>query len=499
YLAASHPHNAPMKSRHRTFLYGLLIWLGLSLAGAIVLTRAELARQQEAFTVQSNIAYRLLGQRLAQHDAILQMLALLQPPVQRIERLGTLKAMFPQIMAIYREESDVAWANPQWQQAQLQSLKAERAVLTDVQLAQGRYGLLVAAHPASFAVMLDLNAAIAWDEWPFRRNGSPVRVVLEWQDQQWVISPGLDHAGPVVFQSGKTMTSTSQPFQLHTRRVVGYADLPWGQAALFALASALLVALVIYVRKQREQTLRAQELLRIGQVGRLNALGEMAAGLAHELNQPLTSVLANTQASLRLLQDDPPDLEPAREAMAHSVEQIKRAASVLTRLRHSLCESGLAEQCCPVSLTRVLGEAVHLLMPELERHGITLEKRLPSHDVVVVGEPVALGQIIHNLLNNAVSALGVAQISNPRIWLEVLQRQGRVELTVRDNGPGIVPQHLDRVFEPFFTTRSDGLGLGLSLSESLAQAMGGGLKAFNDPMGGAVFALELQLVDEEAS
>lgn len=152
-----------MKSRHRTFLYGLLIWLGLSLAGAIVLTRAELARQQEAFTVQSNIAYRLLGQRLAQHDAILQMLALLQPPVQRIERLGTLKAMFPQIMAIYREESDVAWANPQWQQAQLQSLKAERAVLTDVQLAQGRYVLLVAAHPASFAVLLDLNAAIAWD------------------------------------------------------------------------------------------------------------------------------------------------------------------------------------------------------------------------------------------------------------------------------------------------------------------------------------------------
>ena len=150
--------------------------------------------------------------------------------------------------------------------------------------------------------------------------------------------------------------------------------------------SDLLVALVIYVRKQREQTLRAQELLRIGQVGRLNALGEMAAGLAHELNQPLTSVLANTQASLRLLQDDPPDLEPAREAMAHSVEQIKRAASVLTRLRHSLRESGLAEQCCPVSLTRVLGEAVHLLMPELERHGITLEKRLPPHDVVVVGE-----------------------------------------------------------------------------------------------------------------
>jgi C4-dicarboxylate-specific signal transduction histidine kinase len=150
-------------------------------------------------------------------------------------------------------------------------------------------------------------------------------------------------------------------------------------------------------------------------------------------------------------------------------------------------------------LTQVLGESVHLLMPELERQGITLEKRLPPHDVGVVGDPVALGQIIHNLLNNAVSALGAARTSNPRIWLEVLLRAGRVELTVRDNGPGIDPQHLDRVFEPFFTTRSDGLGLGLSLSESLAQAMGGGLTAFNDPMGGAVFALELQLVDEESS
>lgn len=488
-----------MKSRHRTFLYGFLIWLGLSLTGATMLTRAELARQQEAFTVQSNIAYRLLGQRLAQQDAILQMLALLQPPVQRIERLGALEAIFPQVMAIYRQESGAAWTNPQWQQAQLQSLKAERAVLTDVRLAQGRYVLLVAAHPASFAVQLDLNAAIVWDEWPFQRNGSPVRVVLEWQDQQWVISPGLDDAGPVVFQSVKTLASTSQPFQLHTRRVLSYADLPWGQAALFALASALLVALVIYVRKQREQTLRAQELLRIGQVARLNALGEMAAGLAHELNQPLTSVLANTQASLRLLQEDPPDLEPAREAMTHSVEQIKRAASVLTGLRHSLRESGLAEQCRPVSLTQVLDESVHLLMPELERHGITLEKCLPPHDVVVVGEPVALGQIIHNLLNNAVSALGAAQTSNPCIRLEVQRRQGRVDLIVHDNGPGIDPQHLARVFEPFFTTRSDGLGLGLSLSESLAQAMGGGLTAFNDPKGGAVFALELQRVDEESS
>ncbi|HRK85323.1 MAG TPA: ATP-binding protein [Alcaligenes faecalis] len=488
-----------MKSHHRSLLYGVLIWLGLSMAGAAMLTRVELARQQDAFTVQSNIAYRLLGQRLAQHDAILQMLVLLQPPVQRIQRLGTLEAMFPQVMAIYREENGTPWANPLWEQAQQQSLKAERAVLTDVHLSQGRYVLLVAAHPASFAVTLDLNAAIAWDEWPFRRNGSPVRVVLEWQDQQWVISPGLDEAGPVVFQSGKTLASNSQPFQLHTRRVVTYADLPWGQALLWSLFSALLVFVVLYVRKQREQTLRAQELLRIGQVARLNSLGEMAAGLAHELNQPLTSVLANTQASLRLLQEDPPDLEPAREAMAHSVEQIKRAASVLTRLRHSLRENGLADQCHPVSLTQIVQESVHLLMPELERHGITLEKRLPPHEVDVLGEPVALGQIIHNLLNNALAALSSDDQTDRRIWLEVLPRQGRVVLTVRDNGPGIDPHHLSRLFEPFFTTRSDGLGLGLSLSESLAQAMGGGLTAFNDPMGGAVFALDLQRVEEEST
>ncbi|WP_341668245.1 sensor histidine kinase [Alcaligenes sp. SDU_A2] len=488
-----------MKSHHRSLLYGVLIWLGLSMAGAAMLTRVELARQQDAFTVQSNIAYRLLGQRLAQHDAILQMLVLLQPPVQRIERLGTLEAMFPQVMAIYREENGTPWANPLWEQAQQQSLKVERAVLTDVHLSQGRYVLLVAAHPASFAVTLDLNAAIAWDEWPFRRNGSPVRVVLEWQDQQWVISPGLDEAGPVVFQSGKTLASNSQPFQLHTRRVVTYADLPWGQALLWSLFSALLVFVVLYVRKQREQTLRAQELLRIGQVARLNSLGEMAAGLAHELNQPLTSVLANTQASLRLLQEDPPDLEPAREAMAHSVEQIKRAASVLTRLRHSLRENGLADQCHPVSLTQIVQESVHLLMPELERHGITLEKRLPPHEVDVLGEPVALGQIIHNLLNNALAALSSDDQTDRRIWLEVLPRQGRVVLTVRDNGPGIDPHHLSRLFEPFFTTRSDGLGLGLSLSESLAQAMGGGLTAFNDPMGGAVFALDLQRVEEEST
>jgi len=220
---------------------------------------------------------------------------------------------------------------------------------------------------------------------------------------------------------------------------------------------------------------RAEELLRLGQVARLNTLGELAAGMAHELNQPLTALLANTQAARRLLDDQPPEIDTARDAMAQAASQARRAADVVGRLRRLVERPELATQAQPVVLGAAVQEALYLLEPELQRRGIETDVRAEPDLPAVLAEPVALQQIIHNLLMNAVQAMEQVPPIRRRLHL-YWQRQGaQALLSVRDEGPGISPEARARVFEPFYTTRNGGLGLGLSLSHSLAEAMGGSL------------------------
>ena len=145
-------------------------------------------------------------------------------------------------------------------------------------------------------------------------------------------------------------------------------------------------------------------MLRLGQVARLNTLGELAAGMAHELNQPLTAVMANTQAARRLLDDDPPELETARGAMAQAVEQARRAADVVGRLRRVVERPDLSGPTQAVNLGEAVRRALYLLEPECQRRGVTPSVEAPE-TVMVQAEPVALDQIVHNLLMNALQAL----------------------------------------------------------------------------------------------
>ena len=219
-------------------------------------------------------------------------------------------------------------------------------------------------------------------------------------------------------------------------------------------------------------------------------MGELAAGLAHELNQPLTALLASTQAAGRLLAEDSPDLDTVRSAMAQAVGQTKRAAEVVSRLRRSLEHPGPAV-CEPVSLDDAARQALHLLAPELQQHGI--EAQVEGPPVQVLAEGVALNQIVHNLLMNAIQALEHQPAGQRRLVLATAQEAGGGRLSVSDSGPGIPADVLPRVFEPFFTTRPGGTGLGLSLCETLAERMGGRLTAQNLPQRGACFHLRLPL------
>jgi len=482
-----------MRHPNRRAVLGIALWLALSVLGCIVLARGELARLREGFETDARIAHRLLSQRAVQHDAVLAMLALLQPADAAASAEQRLPSVYPQIVKVQRRDGSAGWPDARMQQAETLSKNLRRPVLAQVDLQDARYQLVLAAEPASFALQLDLRAVVPWNEWPMARDTSPVRVALEHAGQSLVLQPGRTGGNGWRFDFRKHLAADSQPFDVVATRQVLWSELPWLAMAAWTLGVGVFAGGAAALARQRAGRQRAEELLRLGQVGRLNALGELAAGMAHELNQPLTAVLANAQAARRLLDDDPPDLATAREAMTQAVEQGRRASEVVGRLRRAVERPGVAAKAVAVSLQHAVQDVFYLLEPELNRCAVTPRLVAPPDALNVLAEPVALEQIIFNLMTNALQALEQADPAQRQLTVALSRGQGMGVLTVIDTGPGIAPDVLPRLFEPFFSTRAQGLGLGLSLCETLAQGMGGELTAAPNEPRGAQFRLALPL------
>jgi signal transduction histidine kinase len=479
-----------------------LAWLALTAVGAVWLARAELAQLQQDFETDARIAHRLMSQQVVQYDAVLATLALLEPGDGADHPEQRLPSVYPSILRVQRRERDQAWPDEKQAgalaAAEARSRSERRAELAGLDLAQSRYQLVMGATPISYALEIDLAGSVPWRDWPMDPKQSPVRVSLQRGAQQFVLQPGQAaqaDAGGWRFGLTKPLASPSQPFDLVAERHVGWAELPWRSIAGWAAAAALLLAGLWTAQRQRIARRRAEELLRLGQVARLNALGELSAGLAHELNQPLTAVLANAQAARRLLDDDPPDLATARNAMGQAVEQARRAAGVVGRLRRVIERPEAGGDVKPLVLQEVVRSAMHLLAPEFAQRGVAAQFDAAAQAPVrVQAEAVALEQIVHNLLMNALQALDLVPASERRLSVSVGRNGQEGVLTVTDNGRGIAPEAMPRLFEPFFSTREGGLGLGLSLSETLASGMGGSLSAANALPRGARFTLLLPLV-----
>ena len=462
-------------------------------AGALWIASADLARQRGAFETDARIAHRLLSQRAVQHDAILATLALLQPggagaegPEQR------LPAVYPQVLGVQKRERDAAWPEARLQAAEAESRRVRRAVFAGLADTGDRFTIVRAAEPASYALQIDIQRMLPWAEWPMARDG-PARAALRIDGRSVVLHPGASAAGGVrSFEFAKQLAADSQPFDLLVARRVGVAELPWLALLAWCAAVAAVTAALAAWRRQLDARRRAEELLRLGQVGRLNALGELAAGMAHELNQPLTALLASTQAAGRLLADDPPDLATARDALARAVRQAQRAGDVVARLRRLVQRPDTAAATRSLSLADAADNVLRLLEPECARRGVRVEVRAGTAAMAVVADPVAVEQIVHNLLMNGLQALEQVPEGERTLSIEIGPAEaGMAALVVRDSGPGVAPEALPRLFEPFFTTRAGGLGLGLSLCETLATAMGGALACHNRVPRGAEFRLTL--------
>ncbi|HEV3216816.1 MAG TPA: ATP-binding protein [Vicinamibacterales bacterium] len=246
-----------------------------------------------------------------------------------------------------------------------------------------------------------------------------------------------------------------------------------------------------YERQQVEQALSKMQ-GELAHVVRVTTMGELAASIAHEVNQPLTAVITNANACLRWLAAEPPNLEEARQSLTRIVRDGDRAAEVLKRIRALVKKS--APEAAPLDVNDVLHEVLTLVQDSLASHEVatTLElgRDLPS----VIGDRVQLQQVILNLVTNGIEAMSaVADRSRRLTFASEALNTGEVVLTVRDSGVGVEPTMLDRLFEPFFTTKARGMGMGLSVSRSIIERHGGRLWASTTPGAGATFHVVLPM------
>ena len=245
------------------------------------------------------------------------------------------------------------------------------------------------------------------------------------------------------------------------------------------------------VTERKQAEVAAEEQRReLAHLSRVASLGELSGALAHELNQPLAAILANTRAAQRMMSRNAPDLVEIRAILEDIVVDDRRAGQVIGRLR-ALLKKG-ETRTTEVNLNELIEEVRALLHTELIRRRVATDIRLAPVMPVVLGDRVELQQVILNLISNACDAIAGRPADRRLVTISTsMTPDGWVEVSVQDRGIGIPPERLDQVFDAFFTTKASGLGLGLAICRSIVNAHGGRLWAVNNPFGGATFHLAL--------
>jgi two-component system sensor kinase FixL len=248
----------------------------------------------------------------------------------------------------------------------------------------------------------------------------------------------------------------------------------------------------ITARKQAESAL-SQAQTELARVARITTLGELTASIAHEVNQPLTAIVADSNAALNWLARQTPDLEIVRETLLAIVKDSERAANVFTRIRGMLSRS--VQPFHPCDLGVIIAETLPLIRAEFARHAIRVEISLAVERPLVSGDPIQLQQVLLNLLLNAAEASRevVAERRSVTVSTEV-QRNAlhtHVEVKVRDAGVGLSGADLTQLFQPFYTTKPGGLGMGLSVSRAIVERHGGRLWVTANTDYGATFQFSI--------
>lgn len=223
---------------------------------------------------------------------------------------------------------------------------------------------------------------------------------------------------------------------------------------------------------------------------RLNTLGEFAASIAHEVKQPLAAISLNAEAGLKLLECDPPRLDQARAAL-RTVLQASAAASAMVRSLHSMACQAAPERSV-FAVDDMLRDVLQLLRGELRRQRINVHEDFTLEHCQLNADRVQLMQVVMNLVLNAIEALKETHDRPRTLALRSTLTGGELRISVEDNGPGIPPALAARVFEPLFTTKPGGTGMGLAICDNIVRAHGGRLRATTARPHGAAFHLSFK-------
>jgi signal transduction histidine kinase len=281
--------------------------------------------------------------------------------------------------------------------------------------------------------------------------------------------------------------------EVYFRQVPLWRRYFWPIAAILGalLLESGLIAFLLMERRWRhvaEAEARANQ-ERIAHINRVGTVAELSGSLAHELSGPLGAIVNNARAARRLLMGEAPDLKEVRASLVDIEGSAERASQVIGRLRTVLRKDEF--RATPVDLTNIVQDAVKLVSSEAARRKVALDLALTPGLPTVQGDAVLLLQVLLNLLLNALDAVAEQPLGRRSVTVRARPKGGAVELSVSDSGHGLPQSAQEAIFEPFFTTKSKGLGMGLAICRSIAEAHSGSITAESRAEGGAIFRLTL--------
>jgi C4-dicarboxylate-specific signal transduction histidine kinase len=256
--------------------------------------------------------------------------------------------------------------------------------------------------------------------------------------------------------------------------------------SILAIATATYLSVKIESEKAAAYEARSQ----LAHVGRVTTMGELTASIAHEINQPLAATVINGNACLRWLANDPPNLDEARAAVVRLVKDANRASEIVTQVR-ALTRSSPPQQEW-LSLNDIILTTLSLIDSEILQNHVSLRTELAYDLPPLQGDRVQLQQIILNLILNAIEAMSRVPEGPRLLTVSSARSDGKgVLITVEDTGTGLAPENLDRIFNAFYTSKPDGMGMGLAISRSIIEAHSGRIWAAANSPRGAVFQFTL--------
>ena len=267
-------------------------------------------------------------------------------------------------------------------------------------------------------------------------------------------------------------------------RLIGFAKITRDVTERVRAARELEEARIGLVQSRAEQALRRVQ-AELAHVARVTTLGELTASIAHEVNQPIAAAMLNAQAAGHWLATQPPDLEEANQALTRIVEAVKRADDVIGRIRNLIKRT--PHRVDWLDINDAIREVVELTRAEAVKNDVLVRMELADGLQHVEGDKVELQQVVLNLIINAVEAMGAGANGARELVISTMRADADVMVSVRDSGPGLPQTDVERIFQPFHTTKPTGLGMGLSISRSIIETHGGRLWASANAPRGAVF------------